>query len=44
MEFFYAATMITIGDGKMANFWHTPWLQGRKPKEIAPSIFAISKR
>jgi hypothetical protein len=44
MELFYAATIITIGDVKTANFWHTPWLQGRKPKEIAPSIFAIYKR
>jgi hypothetical protein len=44
MEFFYAATTITIGDGRIANFWHTPWLEGRKSKEIAPSKFAISKR
>jgi hypothetical protein len=44
MELFYAATTITIGDGKMEKFWHTPWLHGRKPKEIASSIFAISKR
>jgi hypothetical protein len=44
MKFFYAATIITIGDGKREKNWHTPWLQGRKPKEIAPSIFAIFKR
>jgi hypothetical protein len=44
MEFFYAATIITIGDGRTTNFWHTPWLQGRKPKDIAPLIFAISTR
>jgi hypothetical protein len=44
MELFYAATTILIGDGGIAKFWHTPWLEGRKPKDIAPSIFAISKR
>jgi hypothetical protein len=44
MEFFYAMTIITIGDRKTASFWQTPWLHGRKPKEIAPSIFAISTR
>jgi hypothetical protein len=44
MNFFYAATTITIGYGHIANFWHDPWLEWRKPKDIAPSIFAISKR
>jgi hypothetical protein len=44
MNFFYAATTITIGDGRIASFWHAPWLDGVKPKDIAPSIFAISKR
>jgi hypothetical protein len=44
MEFFNAETIITIGDGHTGNFWHTPWLQGRKPKDIAPSNFAISTR
>jgi hypothetical protein len=44
MEFFYAATRISIGDGRIASFWHTPWLEGMKPKDIAPPIFAISKR
>jgi hypothetical protein len=44
MNFFYAATTITIGDGNIASFWHAPWLEGRKPKDIAPSILAISKR
>ena len=23
-------------------FWHAPWLQGRKPKDIAPLIFDVS--
>ena len=44
MDFFYAATSIIIGDGCTASFFHMPWFEGRKPKDIAPSIFAISKR
>jgi hypothetical protein len=40
---FLCGTTITIDDGRIESFWHTPCLQGRKPKDIAPSIFAISK-
>ena len=35
---------ITIGDGKTAKFWDSPWLDGLMPKDVAPSIFAISKK
>jgi hypothetical protein len=44
MDLFYAAIEVTIGDGRKASFWHAPWLSGLKPKDIAPSIFSISKR
>jgi hypothetical protein len=44
MEFFYAATTITVRNGRIAGFWHLPWLDRRKPKDIGPSIFAISTR
>ena len=43
MSSFYECTSITVGNGQRASFWHSPWLGGRKPKDIAPSIFAISK-
>lgn len=42
--FFYASTSITIGNGARAPFWESPWLNGRKPKDIAPLIFDVSKR
>jgi hypothetical protein len=44
MDIFYAATAITLGNGKKTPFWHAPWLQGRKPIDIAPLIFVASKR
>jgi hypothetical protein len=44
MELFYAATTITIGNGNIAPFWHSPWLNGKKPKDIAPLIYEASTR
>lgn len=44
MELFYAATTISVGDGAKTHFWEAPWLEGRKPMEIAPLIYASSSR
>jgi hypothetical protein len=41
---FYSSTTITLGNCRKTPFWHAPWLNGRKPIEIAPLIFASSKR
>jgi hypothetical protein len=35
MEIFYAATTITLGNGRKTPFWHAPWLEGKRPKDIA---------
>jgi hypothetical protein len=43
MNLFYNATAISIGNGKIAPFWDLPWLNGAKPKDIAPLIFEASK-
>jgi hypothetical protein len=43
MALFYECTTITIFNGKRTPFWHSPWLGGHKPKDIAPSIFTIPK-
>ena len=42
--FFYASTTITVGNGAKTPFWDSPWLLGRKPKDIAPLIFGASKK
>jgi hypothetical protein len=44
MDLFYASTTITIGIEKIANFWDSPWLNGLKPKDIAPLIYEASTR
>ena len=44
LSFFYASTTITIGNGAKTPFWDSPWLLGRKPKDIAPLIYKASKR
>ena len=44
VEIFYAATTITLGNGRKTHFWHTTWLGRRKPIEIAPPIIASLKR
>jgi hypothetical protein len=43
MDLFYASINLTIGNGKAASFLHSPWIEGTKPKYIAPAIFNISK-
>lgn len=43
-QFFVACTTIRVGDAKKTSFWHAGWLQGRRPKDIAPGLYAISSR
>jgi hypothetical protein len=42
-ELFAAATKISIGNGKKAIFWEDPWLDGKRPKDIAPLVYKISQ-
>ncbi|KAE8813088.1 ADP-ribosylation factor-related protein 1 [Hordeum vulgare] len=44
IDLFYASTVITMGNGGKTPFWETPWLRGKKTMDIAPLIFAYSKR
>jgi hypothetical protein len=36
---FEACTSLVLGDGKSMSFWNGRWLQGNKPKAIAPAMF-----
>jgi hypothetical protein len=44
MDLFYASTFISLGNGKIASFWDSPWLNDTKPKYIAPLIYEASTR
>jgi len=35
---FAATTTIQIGSGAKTSFWHSAWIQGRRPKDIAPAV------
>jgi hypothetical protein len=43
-ELFYASTIVTVGDGKMAPFWTSCWINGNMAKSIAPLLYAKSRR
>jgi hypothetical protein len=38
-QLFRASTIISLGNGGKAKFWHDRWLQGSSPKELTPSLY-----
>jgi hypothetical protein len=38
-ELFHVSTIVTVGKGDKASFWHSSWINGRAPKFIAPGLF-----
>jgi len=43
-QLFNASTTITIGDRSKVHFWQSAWLEGQAPKDLAPNLFASSKK
>jgi hypothetical protein len=43
-DLFNASTTVTVGNGKIAEFWNSSWIQGQAPRNIAPSLFKKAKR
>ena len=43
-DIFASATKVLIGDGLRASFWESAWLDGLRPKDIAPKFFELSQR
>lgn len=41
---FAAATSITIGNGEKTSFWDSAWWEGRRMKDVAPLVYAASKK
>ncbi|XP_010233463.1 uncharacterized protein LOC104583303 [Brachypodium distachyon] len=43
-DLFSASTVVHIGNGRKATFWHDSWLDGVASKVIAPTIFVITRK
>ena len=43
-QLFRASTVVTVGNGNMAEFWEASWLQGRAPRDIAPNLYKLAWR
>jgi hypothetical protein len=43
-ELFYASTTVRIGDGKTAPFWSSNWINGTRPKTLAPLLYEKTRR
>jgi hypothetical protein len=41
---FRASTIVTIGRGDKVSFWHSSWLNGRAPIDIAPNLYPLAWR
>ena len=41
---FNASTIVTIGNGAKAQFWHNSWLDGEAPRNLAPHLFELVRR
>jgi hypothetical protein len=41
---FKACTTLVLGDGKSTSFWNDRWLQGNKPRAIAPTLPRLASR
>jgi hypothetical protein len=39
-----ATTFASLGNGRKTPFWHAPWLEGKRSRDIAPKFFEICKR
>jgi hypothetical protein len=44
VDLFNASTIVNIGNGKMADFWGSNWIEGRAPRTIAPSLYKKARR
>jgi hypothetical protein len=40
LDLFNASKIVKVGKGDKASFWHSSWINGNSPKNIAPSLFA----
>jgi hypothetical protein len=44
VDLFNASTIVTIGNGKMADFWRSSWIEGQATRTIAPNLYKKVRR
>ncbi|KAF8701016.1 hypothetical protein HU200_033908 [Digitaria exilis] len=44
VQLFRACTLISLGNGQRASFWHDRWLNGQSPSQIAPDLYSLAWR
>jgi hypothetical protein len=43
-KLFRVCTAVAVGNGEKAKFWHSRWLNGQSPTEIAPELIKFAWR
>lgn len=43
-DLFVTSTVVMIGDGKLALYWTSSWIQGKTPQSLAPTLLKNPKR
>jgi hypothetical protein len=43
-QLFRASTVVSVGNGQTAHFWHSTWLTGVAPIDLAPDLFKLAWR
>jgi len=43
-QLFRACTKVHIGNGAKAKFWESCWLDGKAPRDVAPSLYKLAWR
>jgi hypothetical protein len=41
--FFFASTIISVGNGEDTPFWEAKWLNGASPRDLAPNLFRMTR-
>ncbi|PVH32720.1 hypothetical protein PAHAL_9G468800 [Panicum hallii] len=43
-QLFRASTTVTLGDGEMASFWQSSWMDGHAPMDLYPALYRLAWR
>jgi hypothetical protein len=42
-QLFFCSTVMHVGDGKNTPFWESRWLNGLSPKDLAPTLYGLTR-